>query len=104
MRRLDQRSRDVAVHARHAGVEARPQEVAAVAKVQVDLGVDRRNGRERDLPLGGGELDRGDEAGRPGGGEEPLGGRVRLRQLDVETTVAAARDAVTAARGVSSCR
>jgi hypothetical protein len=99
VRRLDQLARDLAVHTRHADVEARPQEVAAGGEVQIDLGIDRWRGRQLDLPLAGGDLDRADEAGRPSDGEELLGGRVRLRQLDVDKAVAATRCAVAAARG-----
>ena len=43
-----------------------------------------------------GELERADVAGRPGGGEQVFGGRVRLRQLDVEEAVARAGGAVRA--------
>ena len=100
MCRLDQRLRDLAVDAWHADVEARPQEEGAVGIVQIDLGIDLRIGWELDLSLGRGELDRTDEAGRPCGAEEILGGRVRLRQLDIEKAVAAARGAVTAGRDV----
>ncbi len=74
MRRLDQLLRDLAVHAGHADGEARAQEVGAVGIVQIDLGIDRELGRQLDLPLGGGELDRAEVAGRPGRGEELFGG------------------------------
>ncbi len=58
MRRVDQRLRDLAVDARDADGKPRPQEEAAGAVVQIDLGTDRQLGRQLDLPLGGGELDR----------------------------------------------
>ena len=58
--------------------------------------------RQLDLLLGGGELDRAEVAGRPGAGEQVLGGRVRLRQLDVDEAVAAAGGAVGAAGGVGA--
>ena len=89
-----------AVDARDADIEPRLQEEGTVDELQIDLGIDRRNGRKLDLPLGGGELQRTDVAGRPGGREQLLGGRVRLRQLDVEVAIAAARGAVAATRGV----
>ena len=98
MRRVDQRLRDLAVETGDADIEPRPQEERIAGGIQIDLGIDLRVGRQLDLVLGGGELDRADEAGRPGGAEQMLGGRVRLRQLDVELAVVAARRAV-AARG-----
>jgi len=45
----------------------------------------------------GGEAERAEEAGRPGGGEEIFGGRVRFGKLDVEHAVGAARIAFGAA-------
>ena len=79
MRRLGQLLGDRAVHARQADVQARPQEERVAVAVQIDLGVDRRMLGQLDLALGGGELDRAEIAGRPGAGEQVLGGRVRLR-------------------------
>ena len=64
--------------------------------VQIDLGIDLRAARQLDVALGGGEFDRAHVAGRPGGAEQLLGGRVRLRQLDVQLAVVAAGDAVAA--------
>jgi hypothetical protein len=70
MRRVDQRLRDLAVEARQADLEAGRQEECAAIEVQVDLGIDRNIGRELDLLLAGGELDRAHVAGRPSGAEQ----------------------------------
>ena len=48
MRVVDDRLRHLAVDAGYADVEARAQEIGAVGNVQVDFGVDRGIGRERD--------------------------------------------------------
>jgi hypothetical protein len=53
VRRIDQLLRHLAVDARHADVEARPQEEGAAVEVQINLGIDRQTGREGDLSLGG---------------------------------------------------
>jgi len=101
VRRIDQLSREVAVDARHADVEARSQEEGIIGRDQVDLGIDRRMGRQRYFLPGGGKLDCADKAGRPSGGEKLFRGWVRIGQLDVETAVGAAREPVAAAGGVS---
>jgi hypothetical protein len=85
--RIDQLSHEVAVDARHADVEARSQEEGIIGHDQVDLGIDRRMGRQRYFLSGGGKLDCTDKAGRPSGGEKLFRGWVRLGQLDVETTL-----------------
>jgi len=65
-----------------------PEEVGAASGVQIDLGVDLRGRRQLDLLLDGGDLDRADEVGRPGGAEQLLGSRVWLWQLDVGEEIA----------------
>jgi hypothetical protein len=82
-------------------VETCPQEKAVVAEIQVDLSIDRRSAWQLDLSSRSGELDRTDEAGRPSGGKEPLSGWMRLREPDIETSVAATCGAIRAARGMS---
>ena len=96
MRRLDQLLGDRAIDTGNADVETGPQEEGAVRIVQVDRGVDRRLARQLDLALGGGEAQRAEVAGRPGGGEQVFGGRVRLGQLDIERAVVRVRGAVGA--------
>ena len=100
VRRVDEILRDRVVEARQADIEARTQEEAAVAVVQIDLGIDRRIGRQLDLLLRGGDADRAHVAGRPGDAEQILGGRMRLGQLDVDLAVAALAIAIGAAGGV----
>jgi hypothetical protein len=96
VRRLGQRLRDVALDAGDADVKPRAQEERAAVKIQRDLGIDFRRGRELDLTLRGRKLDRADVAGRPGGAEQVFGRRMRLWQLDVEQAVLAAGSAVGA--------
>src|ERR1700678_1254577 len=100
MRRLDQRPGDLAVEARQADVQAGREEEIAAIEVQVDLSIYRHLGRELDLPMTGGELDRAHVTGRPGGAEQILRRRVGLGQLDVQETVAAVGGAVMAVVGV----
>jgi hypothetical protein len=76
MRRFGQRFGRGAAHTGHADSEARAQEIGLAGTVQIDLGIDGRRTGELDLPLRGGEFDRADIAGRPGGGEQVLGGRM----------------------------
>ena len=104
MGRISQLACELTVHARQADIEARPQEVGAVVDVQIDFGIDLSFGRKLDLSLGGGDLDCTDVASRPCGAEELLRGRMRLRQLQVQRAIAAARAAVAAAGVVSSCQ
>ncbi|HEX4140104.1 MAG TPA: hypothetical protein VHY09_07130, partial [Candidatus Methylacidiphilales bacterium] len=70
-------------------------------EAQFNLGIDRQAGRERDLPLGSGKLERAHVTGRPGRAEEVLGRRVRLRHFKVQKTIAAARGTLLAVRVVS---
>ncbi len=101
VRRREQLTSDLRVDTWYGSVETCPQEKAVVAEIEVDLGVDRRSAGELDLSSRSGELDRTDEAGRPGGGKQPLCGRMRLREPDIETSVAATCGAIRAARGMS---
>ena len=90
MRGFGQLLGDRAIHARHGHAETRSQKKGVAGAVEIDLGIDFRAAGQLDLPLGGGELDRAHVAGRPGGGEQVLGGRMRLRELQIDKAVAAA--------------
>src|SRR5581483_3466503 len=96
VRRIDQLLRHLAVDAGQADIEARTQEESAAGEVQVDLGVDGPFIRKLDLALRGGEFDCAEIAGRPGCAEQVFGGRVRLRQPDVELAVPGLRSSVAA--------
>ena len=79
----------------------RQKVVIAISKVQIEFGVDR-DFAHGDLALACGERDSGLETGRPGSSEQLFrigadAGRAGRCQLDVEMTVAAAREAVLAA-------
>ena len=75
-------------------------------EIQIDLGIDRQIGRQRNLLLRGNDGHRAFEAGRPAGREQLLGigagaWRTGHRELDVQTVVAGARFAfIAAARGM----
>jgi hypothetical protein len=68
---------------RSSSTEARSQEEGIIGRDQVDLGIDRRMGRQRYFLSGGGKLDCADKAGRPSGGEKLFRGWVRIRQLSL---------------------
>src|SRR5690349_8330807 len=86
-------------------VEARAQEVLAVGKVHIHLGIDRGIWRQRDLLLAGGKRHGALEAGRPASSEKLLGigagaRRAGTREFDIKPTVDAARCAVAPAHRV----
>src|ERR1700726_2645360 len=70
--RLDEALRRRALHARQAHVEASRQAEGAPFWTEIDLGVDRVIGRQRDLHVARGELHRRLEARGPAGREELL--------------------------------
>jgi hypothetical protein len=94
-----------AVHSREAHIEASRQAERAPFGTEIDLGVDRVIGRQRDLHVARGELHRRLEARGPAGREELLrvGAGARAagpRQFDLEAAVGAARHAGAPACGV----
>ena len=95
MRRLDQCLRDIAIDLRETDIEARAQEIGTALKNQINLGIDRWLGRKDDLPLAGCKLERADIAGRPSGTEQVLGSGMRLGELQIEQSIAAAGAAIT---------
>src|SRR5229473_6044052 len=103
--RLDKALRRRALHPRQAHVEASCQAEGAPFGTEIDLGVDRVIGRQRDLHGARGELHRRLEARGPAGREELLrvGAGARAagpRQPDLEAAVGAARHAGAPACGV----
>src|SRR6202051_4995950 len=100
--RLDKALRRRALHPRQAHVEASRQAEGAPFGTEIDLGVDRVIGRQRDLHVARGELHRRLEARGPAGREELLrvgaGARAAgARQPDLEAAVGTARHAGTPA-------
>ncbi len=85
-----------ALHPRQAHVEASREAERAPVGTEIDLGVDRVIGRQRDRHVARGELHRRLEARGPAGREELLrvgagAPAARARQLDLEAAVGAAR-------------
>jgi hypothetical protein len=100
VRRINELLREVPVDVGYADVETRSQKEGIIGRDQVNLGINRRMGRQRYFLSRGGKLDCAHKAGRPGGGKKLFRGRMRMGQLDVETAIGAAREPVVAAGGM----
>jgi hypothetical protein len=98
---LDQLSHNVEVRAWHVDTEARPQEESITGEDQINLRINSRMGRQLYLLPSGSKLDRANEADRPSRSDELFRGWVRIRQLDIDLAITAAREPVFAAGGVS---
>src|ERR1700761_177419 len=98
MRVLDQFLSDLTVDARQADVKFAGQKETAALIVQIDLGVDRHFRWQLDMLLVGGELERAHVARGPCGPEKILRRGVRLRELDVQKSVATVSGAILAVR------
>src|SRR3984893_14806948 len=103
---VDKTLRCRALHPRQAHIEASRQAEGAPFGTEIDLGVDRMIGRQRDLHVARDELHRRPEARGPTGREELLrvgagAGAAGPRQHALEAAVGAPRHAGAPACGVS---
>jgi hypothetical protein len=104
MRVADQRLSDLAVETRQADVKFAGQEEVAALAVEIDLGVDCNFRWELDVLFAGGEFERAHVTGRPSGPEKIFRGGVRLRELNIQKSVAAVSCAVMAIGGMHLTR
>lgn len=73
MRFIHKRPRQIRFDTWQADLEASLQEIVAVGRPEIDLGVDGKICGKPDLLLIRSNADRADEAGRPAGGEKLFG-------------------------------